>query len=244
MPCYGGPAGSEGVGACAAGMAVCNATGTGYGACTGDVTPIAEVCGDLLDNDCDGVADDGCVCEPASTRSCNGPLFPGVGVCVLGTQTCNATGTAYSACVGYGLPRSTSDFCGNGLDDDCDGHVDEQCVGDRVWEDIDGDGIQDPGEPGVPGVTLRLRNASSGTLVLTRVTDAAGWYSFPGVPLGSYRVEVVVPVGYALTTMDAGGDDTLDSDFDPVSNAAPTFILNPAIAITHFDCGLVRVAGP
>ena len=36
-------------------------------------------------------------------------------------------------------------------------------VGDRVWHDLDADGIQDPGEPGAPGIKVRLR-AGSGEL--------------------------------------------------------------------------------
>jgi hypothetical protein len=49
-------------------------------------------------------------------------------------------------------------------------------VGNRVWRDEDGDGIQDPGEPGISGVTLNLVNAA-GTTVGTTTTDANGnWY--------------------------------------------------------------------
>ena len=58
--CYTGPAGTAGVGICRAGTQQCNANGTGYGACVGDVIPMPEVCGDGLDNDCDGTADEGC----------------------------------------------------------------------------------------------------------------------------------------------------------------------------------------
>src|SRR5687768_4074998 len=42
------------------GMQTCNGTGTAYGACDGQVLPLAEVCGDALDNDCDGTTDEGC----------------------------------------------------------------------------------------------------------------------------------------------------------------------------------------
>ena len=34
-------------------------------------------------------------------------------------------------------------------------------IGDYVWEDIDGDGIQDVNEPGISGVTVRLYTASN-----------------------------------------------------------------------------------
>ncbi|MEZ4293912.1 MAG: hypothetical protein R3B70_02965 [Polyangiaceae bacterium] len=59
-PCYTGPAGTEGVGACTGGMKTCNAQGTAYGACTGEVLPVAEVCGNFVDENCNGQANEGC----------------------------------------------------------------------------------------------------------------------------------------------------------------------------------------
>jgi hypothetical protein len=55
-------------------------------------------------------------------------------------------------------------------------------VGNRVWHDIDGDGIQDPGEPVLPGVTVQLFDMDNGgILVGTAVTDANGLYYFGGI---------------------------------------------------------------
>ncbi len=51
-------------------------------------------------------------------------------------------------------------------------------IGDFVWEDLNHDGIQDAGEPGVEGVTVRLLNGS-GALLVTTTTDAIGAYLFP-----------------------------------------------------------------
>ncbi len=51
-------------------------------------------------------------------------------------------------------------------------------IGNRVWHDsIDGDGVQDPGEAPIAGVTVNLYTAS-GTLVGTDVTDGTGEYIF------------------------------------------------------------------
>lgn len=52
-------------------------------------------------------------------------------------------------------------------------------IGNRVWSDTDGDGVQDPGEAGIQNVTVRLYNASN-TLVGTAVTDTNGEYYFIG----------------------------------------------------------------
>jgi len=53
--CYTGPPGTLGVGTCSAGTSTCTPTGS-YGACAGEVTPIAETCTGL-DDDCDGLVD-------------------------------------------------------------------------------------------------------------------------------------------------------------------------------------------
>ena len=112
--CYGGPKGSSGTGPCKAGVQQCD-FGTWETSCRGEVRPTAELCNGR-DDDCDGRVDDG-LARPCYT----GP--PGTekrGVCRAGTQTC-AAGT-WSACAGETLPRLES--C-NGVDDDCDGNVDE-----------------------------------------------------------------------------------------------------------------------
>src|SRR5262245_62111820 len=111
VTCYSGPLSTDGIGACHAGTQTC-ADGTGYGECTGEVTPSPEVCSDGLDNDCDGIADEGCVCAPASTVPCyDGPTgTAGVGACTAGTQACNAEGSGYGGCRGQGTPADAG--CG------------------------------------------------------------------------------------------------------------------------------------
>lgn len=53
-PCYSGPAGTENVGMCKPGVQTCNADGTGYGPCVGDITPTVEDCASQEDTNCDG----------------------------------------------------------------------------------------------------------------------------------------------------------------------------------------------
>ena len=65
-------------------------------------------------------------------------------------------------------------------------------IGDRVWSDADGDGIQDPGEVGLGGVTVNLLDLSGG-IVATTTTAPDGTYLFVGVAPGSYRVDVARP---------------------------------------------------
>lgn len=50
-------------------------------------------------------------------------------------------------------------------------------LGNRVWRDSNNNGVQDPGEPGIAGVTVHLYDANN-VLVGTAVTDANGEYYF------------------------------------------------------------------
>lgn len=66
VPCYTGPAGTEGVGACRAGIQRCDEQGNPVGGCEGEVVPRPEVCdSDGNDEDCDGDTNeegDDCAC--------------------------------------------------------------------------------------------------------------------------------------------------------------------------------------
>jgi len=115
-------------GVCEAGMQTCQSDYT-WGACTGAVWPSPEVC-DNLDNDCDGVVDGNilCSCQPGSVRTCGSA----VGECETGTQTCQSD-HSWGACTGATGP--STEVC-NGLDDDCNGAIDDgincQCVAGAV----------------------------------------------------------------------------------------------------------------
>lgn len=57
--CYSGSSYTKGVGICKSGTQTCNQQRE-WGSCEGEVLPRQEKCGDNLDNDCDGEADEGC----------------------------------------------------------------------------------------------------------------------------------------------------------------------------------------
>ncbi len=91
-------------------------------------------------------------------------------------------------------------------------------LGDRVWFDTDADGIQDAGEDGISGVEVSLLadingdgNIDASEVIETTTTDADGNYDFEVVP-GEYRVAFDQPEGFGVSPVDAGGDDTVDSD--------------------------------
>ena len=104
------------------------------------------------------------------------------------------------------------------------GAFDPVSVGDFVWDDLDGDGVQDPGEPGVEGVTVYLRDAT-GAEIDSTTTDAAGAYRFIGLDPGEYSIRfdlTTLPGAYVPTLRDRGGDESTDSDADPLTGLTRT----------------------
>ena len=52
-------------------------------------------------------------------------------------------------------------------------------VGDRVWLDIDGDGVQDVGEPGIANVTLELEVGGTPIGTVTHIACSTEPFSTP-----------------------------------------------------------------
>lgn len=110
-------------------------------------------------------------------------------------------------------------------------------VGDRVWLDLDRDGVQDVGEPGLQGVTVRLLNDVLSE-VASAVTDDDGAFAFVGLVSGSYAVAVDTPQGYSFSPRDVGVDDTIDSDIDGASGRTPLVSYGAGSLDTTVDVGM------
>ena len=113
--CYSGPEGTAGVGACQMGTQTCLEDGSTYGPCDGEVVPAVEVCATRAqDLDCDGDTDD----VPGTGEACSA----GVGACLVdGVTACGADDIIACTAVA-GMP---SDEICDGIDNDCDGAVDD-----------------------------------------------------------------------------------------------------------------------
>jgi hypothetical protein len=130
----------------------------------------------------------------------------------------------------------------NPVDDDPSGYRPlVASIGDRVWLDSDANGAQDPGEPGVPGVTVRLLTTSD-VVVATTTTDADGIYAFTGLDPATYVLEFVPPAEHLVTTQDAIVEDALDSDVDLTSRRTVPTRLDGGEDDRTWDLGLYRLA--
>src|SRR6185369_10761680 len=91
-------------------------------------------------------------------------------------------------------------------------------VGDRVWKDLNGNGIQDNGEPGISGVVVTLNgtDAHGQAISLTATTDANGNYQFNNLCTGDYHVTVnsaTLPVDVIPTSpRSSNGNDNNPTD--------------------------------
>jgi len=118
-------------------------------------------------------------------------------------------------------------------------------LGNYVWEDLNGNGAQDTGEPGIDGVTVNLTGTTIDGLPVTATTTTAsgGFYSFPSLVPGDYKVTFITPAGYASTALNFTGDDSNDSDADPTMGGMTAVeTLTSGENNDTYDAGYVRTA--
>ncbi len=109
-----------------------------------------------------------------------------------------------------------------------------------VYHDRNNNGIQEPGELGISGVTIELLN-ENGQVLTTHLTDANGDYRFDGLPASRYSVRENQPLDYL------DGIDTLGS-VNGLTNGVQgndefsQIVMNPGDVGVDYDFGEIREA--
>lgn len=164
----------------------------------------------------DGNTADGAVIATTTTDFYGRYIFPGLGAgnFVVDVTDDNGVLTGYSLTTGSSDPHGPIALDRNDLYLDADfgyapGDTSHAVIGDFIWSDADNDGIQDPGEPGIGGVTLQLLADIDGDgnftdVIATTATAGDGSYLFTNLDPGDYKVDVTdtgnVLSGYTLTS--------------------------------------------
>jgi len=69
----------------------------------------------------------------------------------------------------------------------------ELSIGDRVWRDLNEDGVQDANEPGLAGIQVKLIEPATKNVIAMAITDGQGYYAFTSLCAGEYEVMVMGP---------------------------------------------------
>ena len=109
-----------------------------------------------------------------------------------------------------------------------------------VFIDENQDGIQQASEGGKSGVTVTLTgtDTNGGSITMSMMSDGLGNTFFDGLPNGTYEICISAPSGVSITTANAGGDDSVDSDANQTTGCTGTFTLNGSDCRDDIDFGV------
>jgi hypothetical protein len=107
-------------------------------------------------------------------------------------------------------------------------------IGNRVWEDKNQNGVQDPREGGIGGICVNLLDVNGNVLQQT-TTDSNGYYGF-NVDAGKYIIEVKKPSWLEFAQKNVG-DEANDSDVDSSSGRTDSIELSDS-SLRFSDAGL------
>ena len=122
-------------------------------------------------------------------------------------------------------------------------------IGDQVWEDMNGNNIQDDGEPGINGIKIRLYRTSDNKLQDTQISrydeesNKDGYYLFENLANREYYVKIEKPDSFILVRSGVGDEDELDSDIESlVTLSTGNIKLKFQEKRTDIDIGLNKFA--
>jgi hypothetical protein len=201
--CYTGPSGTDGVAGCHGGTRECLSNGY-WGSCEGEVTPTTDVCGNGVDENCDGTADNETDQDADGWTNCGGDC------CDSTNEGCQEPEKVNPGAI---------EVDGNDLDDDCDGNVDN-----AVAQLCDNGLTSNSADPTDYARAIELCNTATESdanwgVISARFVRADG----TGAPNNDQKA---IRPAFGSTMVQAGGSMTVIS----TANAAATGQTNPPFA--------------
>jgi hypothetical protein len=113
-------------------------------------------------------------------------------------------------------------------------------IGDLVWNDLNHNGIQEQGEPGIPGVHIYLYSCGDSVVIESTTTNESGYYLFAYLPIANAFLHFLPPPEYFFSPQDQGGNDSLDSDVNPQTGLTRCIYVGEGNADSTWDAGMYR----
>ena len=127
-------------------------------------------------------------------------------------------------------------------------------LGNKVFDDLNGNSVQDEGEPGIEDVPVTLLDGDGNPVMdddgnpVATATDDFGMYSFTDLPPGDYSVQFELPVSYVFAPVGPSSDSLMLDPDEPIPDIAAdvvdgTSITAPQTLVsgennTSFDAGI------
>jgi len=113
-------------------------------------------------------------------------------------------------------------------------------LGNRVWEDVNKNGLQDNSEKNnnIPNVKVKLFS-QNGQFLFSTLTNARGEYQFENLLAGKYFIQFEIPENYKVTSLNTGSNDSIDSDAN-TAGKTELFTLVAGLDNRSIDMGLYQ----
>jgi hypothetical protein len=115
-------------------------------------------------------------------------------------------------------------------------------LGDTVWRDENGNGLLDPGDPGLADLRVDLLDDRNQVLS-TATTSPTGRFAFGGLAAGAYKLRfTATDTGLVFTSQRSGTNSAVDSDADSTGLTKLVVLGEDNPADTTVDAGLTTLA--
>lgn len=127
-------------------------------------------------------------------------------------------------------------------EDDAEVRINLASIGNIVWLDSNGDGLQNSNETGIPGIDVTLYDEDGQSVAVTE-SDNLGLYMFSNLEPGRYSLGFALPSSnYTFSPPNVtGANDEGDSDVDIVSGRTEVTLLATGEVDMSWDAGIVGI---